>query len=130
MRKKVIVIDDNVEIRVFVETVLEENGYEPLSAVDGEDGIRRIRQETPDMVILDLLMPKQSGVRLYKTLKADDALKNIPVLVLSGLSRRSFLKNLETLTADDSKPIPEPEVYLEKSIDADELAEAVKKIIG
>ena len=62
MSKKVLVVDDDPDVRLFSVTVLEENGYTPLEAEDGESGLKMIKQEKPDLVILDILMPRQSGV--------------------------------------------------------------------
>ena len=70
MGKRVLVVDDDPDVRLFTTTVLEENGYVPLEAENGEDGLRMIRSEQPDLVILDVLMPRQSGIRLYRELKS------------------------------------------------------------
>jgi twitching motility two-component system response regulator PilH len=60
MNKKVLVVDDDPDVRLFSVTVLEENGYTPLEAEDGESGLKMIKEKKPDLVILDVLMPRQS----------------------------------------------------------------------
>jgi two-component system phosphate regulon response regulator PhoB len=130
MGKKVLVVDDDPDVRLFSVTVLEENGYTPLEASNGEEGLKMIRAEKPDLVILDVLMPRQSGIRLYRELKTDKSLKNVQVLILSGIAKKTFLRSQKALTEFGGAVVPEPEIYLEKPVEAEELAEAVKKVIG
>lgn len=130
MGKRVLVVDDDPDVRVFNTTVLEENGYSPEEAVNGEEALLAIRAAPPDLVMLDVLMPRQSGIRLYRTLKTDPALKAVKIILLSGIARASFLKSQQALTEFGGQPVPEPEYYLEKPVDAEVLAAAVKKAIG
>ena len=130
MSKRVLAVDDDPDIIMFVKTVLEEYGYIPLIAMNGETGLSITRGEKPDLIILDVLMPKQSGIRMYRELKGDEALKNIPVIILSGIARRTFLRSQEALTEFGDQPIPEPEVYMEKPVEPAELAEVIAELIG
>ena len=130
MGKKVLCVDDDPDIRLFVVTVLEENGYTPLTATNGEEGLEIIKKERPDLVTLDVLMPRQSGIKMYRELKTDDSLKNIPVIILSGIARRTFLRSQEALTEFGSENVPEPAAYMEKPVEPEELAEMIKKVIG
>ena len=86
MGKKVLVVDDDPDVRLFNITVLEENNFEPLEATNGEEGMTLVQQEQPDLIILDVLMPRESGIKLYRRLKTDDTFKNIPVVILSGIA--------------------------------------------
>jgi CheY-like chemotaxis protein len=74
MSKKVLIVDDDPDVRMFNATVVEESGYTPIEAPNGEEGLTRVKKEKPDLVLLDVLMPKQSGIRLYRELKTDKAL--------------------------------------------------------
>jgi len=130
MAKKVLNVDDDVDTRTFVSTVLEENGYIPILAKDGEEGMRKVREETPDLIILDILMPKESGIRMYHELKTDSSLKDIPIIVLSAISKRTFLRSQVALTEFGDETIPEPQAYLEKPVEPEDLAEILKKILG
>ena len=130
MRKKVLTVDDDPDIRSFVVTVLEENDYIPLEANNGEEALAKIRKEKPNLVILDVLMPRQSGIKMYRELRTDDSLKNIPVIILSGITRRTFLRSQEALTEFGGQNVPEPEVYVEKPVAPEELAEIIKKVIA
>jgi twitching motility two-component system response regulator PilH len=111
-------------------TVLEENGYTPIVATNGEEGKNLARQEKPDLVILDVLMPRESGIRLYRELKTNKSLKHIPVIMLSGIAEKSFLRSQKVLAEFGDKVVPDPEAYLEKPVEAEELAETIKKVLG
>jgi twitching motility two-component system response regulator PilH len=130
MAKKVLVVDDDPDVRLFSVSVLEENGYIPLEATNGDEGLKIIKKEMPDLLILDVLMPRQSGVRLYRELKTSRSLKNIPVVVLSGIAEKSFLRSQKALTEFGGESVPEPEGYLEKPVKAELLADTIKKVIG
>ena len=130
MNKKVLVVDDDPDVRLFSVTVLEENGYTPLEAEDGESGLKMIKEEKPDLVILDILMPRQSGVRLYRELKTAKALKDVKVIILSGIAKKTFLRSQKALTEFGGAEIPEPEIYLEKPVEPEELAEVIKNVLG
>jgi twitching motility two-component system response regulator PilH len=130
MGKKVLCVDDDADIRTFVLTVLEENDYTPVVAKNGEEGIAKVHEDKPDLVILDVLMPKQSGIKMYRELKTNDSFKDIPVIILSGISKRVFLRSQEALTEFGGENVPEPDSYVEKPIEPEELAELVKKFAG
>lgn len=130
MPKKALVVDDNPDVRLFSVAVLKKNGYTPLEAEDGESGLRMIKAEKPDLVILDVLMPRQSGVRLYRELKTAKSLKDIKVIVLGEIAKKAFLRSQKALTEFGDAEVPEPEIYLEKPVEPEELAEAIKKVRG
>ena len=98
MTKKVLVVDDDPDVRLFSVTVLEENGYTPLEAANGEEGLKMIKQEKPELIILDVLMPRQSGIRLYRELKTNKSFKDIPIIILSGIAKKTFLRSQKALT--------------------------------
>ena len=129
MPKKVLVIDDDPDVRLFNTSVVQELGCISLEAANGEEGQRMVAQEVPDLIILDVMMPLQSGIRLYRALKTDAAFTDIPVIILSGISQRSFLKSQDALTTFGGGDIPAPEVYLEKPADAETLSKEIAKLI-
>ena len=130
MSKRVLVVDDDPDVRLFSVTVLEENGYTPLEADNGETGLKMIKEKKPDLVILDVLMPRQSGVRLYRELKTSKSLKDVKVIILSGIAKKTFLRSQKALTEFGGAEVPEPEIYLEKPVEPDELAEVINKMLG
>ncbi len=129
MGRKVLVVDDDPDVRMFSVTVLEENGFDPLEATNGEEGMSLVRQERPDLIILDVLMPRESGVKLYRELKTDPDLKGIPVIIQSGIAEKSFLRSQKALTEFGGAEVPEPEAYLEKPVEAEELAATIRTVL-
>ena len=130
MSKKVLVVDDDPDVRLFNVTVVEENGFTPIEASNGEEGLKLLKEEKPDLVILDVLMPRQSGIRLFRDLKTDKSLKHIPVILLSGIAKKTFLRSQKALTEFGGESVPEPEIYLEKPVEPEELSAAINKFIG
>jgi len=130
MAKKVLNVEDDADIRTFVTTVLEENGYIPIMAIDGAEGMEKVRKERPDLIILDILMPRESGIKMYHELKLDPSLKDIPIVMLSGVSKRTFIRSQAALTEFGDETVPEPQAYLEKPVEPEDLAETLKKILG
>lgn len=129
MAKKVLVVDDDPDVRLFSIAVLEENGYTPIEATNGEEGMQIIRKEQPDLLILDVLMPRESGIRLYRQMKSDAKLSKIPVIILSGITQKSFLRSQKALTEFGGAEVPEPDAYLEKPVEPDELASTIKSVL-
>jgi twitching motility two-component system response regulator PilH len=130
MTKKVLVVDDDPDVRLFNTTVIEECGYSALEAENGEEGLAKVKKDRPDLVLLDVLMPRQSGIRLYRELKTDPALKPIRVVLLSGIAKKTFLRSQKALTEFGGAAVPEPEYYLEKPVEPEELARTLKQILG
>jgi len=127
MAKKVLVVDDELDMRTFVTTLLETSGYKPFAAEDGVRGLEMARKEKPSLIILDVMMPKESGINLYRELKSDPDLKDIPVIMLSALSKKTFFHSQKVLDEFRGEKIPEPAVYIEKPPEPDELLEAIQE---
>jgi two-component system phosphate regulon response regulator PhoB len=130
MAKTILSVDDDPDIVTSVETIIEETGHNAITATNGEEGLAKVRDERPDLVIMDVLMPKQSGIKMYRELKTDEALKHIPVIIHSGIAKRTFLRSQEALTEFGDDPVPEPAAYLEKPVEPEELAAMITKLIG
>jgi two-component system phosphate regulon response regulator PhoB len=126
MSKKVLVVDDELDMRIFMATLLETSGYKPLVAEDGVQGLEIAREKKPALIILDIMMPKESGIALYRDLKNDPALKDIPVIMLSALSKKTFFHSQKVLDEYKGEKIPEPAAYIEKPPEPDELLEAIR----
>ncbi len=130
MSKKVLIVDDEPDMRVFLTTLLETNGFKPLSAEDGRQGMEMARKSKPALIILDVMMPKESGVGMYRELRLDPDLKDIPVIMLSALSRKTFFHSQRVLDEYRGEKIPEPAAYIEKPPEPEELLEAIQKCLG
>lgn len=130
MGKTVLAVDDEAQAREFLSTVLEENGYTPILATNGVEAMAIIRLNKPDLVIMDILMPKQSGIRMYRELKTSEFLKDIPVIICSGIARRTLLRAQAALTESGGESVPDPDAYLEKPVVPERLVATVRKILG
>lgn len=126
MAKKVLVVDDELDMRVFTATLLETNGYKPISAEDGKQGLEVARKTKPALIIMDMMMPKESGIQMYRELKKDPDLSNIPVVVVSALSRKTFFHSQKVMDEYEGGTVREPAAYIEKPPEADELLRAVQ----
>ena len=129
MAKKVLVVDDELDIRTFIITLLETEGFKPISAADGIEGLEIARREKPILIILDVMMPKESGITMYRDLKNDPKLKDIPVIMLSALSRKTFFHSQKVLDEYEGQKIPEPACYIEKPPEPEELLEAIQNCL-
>lgn len=137
--KKILIIDDEPDARAYLKAILEENDYETMTASDGEEGLKIAQETPPHLILLDLMMPKKSGIKFLNEIKQDEQLKGVPIIVASGarqvtgvdmkqyLEEQPFKKRKEEVlgTALDITP----EAYLEKPINPSELLAAVKKFI-
>jgi two-component system phosphate regulon response regulator PhoB len=130
MAQKVLVIDDDPDVRYFSVTSLEEAGLIVLEAGDGAEGRAMAKAEIPDLILLDVMMPRESGIRLYRDLKTDVALRHIPIVILSGIGEKSFLKSQQALVEEGQAPVPAPAAYLEKPVPAETLITVIQRILG
>jgi len=127
--KKVLIVDDDVDIRKVVSKLVEKSGYLSIEAKNGVEGMGKVREDKPDLIILDILMPKESGIRMYRELKTEEALKDIPVIVLSAIPKKSFFRSQKVLDEFADQSVPEPEAYIEKPEEPEELIALMKKIL-
>ena len=124
MAKKILVVDDEPDVVTYLSTVLKDAGYETLEAANGEEALAQVAAGKPDLITLDITMPEMTGVRTYRTLKEDAALKKIPVIIVTGVSHE-FKQFISTRTQ-----VPAPEGYLEKPVKPEELVAEVKRLVG
>jgi twitching motility two-component system response regulator PilH len=130
MGNTVMAVDDEVEAREFVSAVLQEEGYTPILAQNGEEAMELIKKNKPDLVIMDILMPKQSGIKMYRDLKSSESLKDVPVIVYSGIPRRTLFRAQAAMSETSGESVPDPEAYLEKPVTPKRLAETVKRVLS
>jgi CheY-like chemotaxis protein len=93
---KILLVEDSKLIRIATERALTRAGYEACSACDGDEAMVQARQKQPDLILLDMLLPKRSGEEVLRLLKQDPGTRSIPVVVMTGLSQ----KNAERLQRD------------------------------
>jgi CheY-like chemotaxis protein len=142
---KVLIVDDEPENVRYLTFILEENGFRQIrSAGNGEEGWEIIQEFIPNLVVLDLRMPKKSGIHLFNQIKRDWKFKNLRTIILTGESE--YLKHLDTLRSfhegrnpDSGKPADEifdhfvdtrPDAFLEKPIEPEAFMEAVRQVLS
>ncbi|MGD8360733.1 MAG: response regulator [Gemmatimonadota bacterium] len=123
-QKTILVVDDDPDARDFFVTVLEDHGYATVSARDGNEALDRIGDALPDLVTLDITMPEKSGVGVYRKLREDEGLRDIPVIIITGVSD-DFKHFIST-----RRQVPPPEGYLSKPVEPDQLLEKVRELVG
>ena len=127
MQKKILAIDDEADILTFYSEVLEDGNFIPITADTGEEGLKKAREEKPDLVILDVMMPKKSGMMTYKALKRDPDLSSIPVLIITGIRKEVDFKSLFNRSSTGKIP---PEGHLVKPLTADDLINAIQEVLN
>jgi CheY-like chemotaxis protein len=123
MTRKILVVDDEPDVVRYFKTLLEDSGFDVVTAVDGAQAMEKIRAERPDLVTLDITMPNRSGVRVYRDIKENDRLRSIPVVVVTGV-QHEFKEFISTRTQ-----VPAPDAYLEKPVDPAVLLSEVRRLL-
>ncbi len=128
--KKILVVDDESDMRIFVSTVVETLGFEPIVAEDGAEALEKARSLPPLLVILDVMMPKiEDGLRTYREFRTDEGLSRIPVIMLSAIAKKTFFHFIRVLNPRNGRQIPEPDAYMEKPPDAGELSRLIAELL-
>ena len=122
----VVLIDDEEDITTFLGLALEDAGYRVKTINDAREALAILRNEPPDLICLDLLMPRQTGASLYREILQDPDLAGAPVLILSGLNAGDELD--EILQTDPGEAVPAG--YLEKPIAREAFLAAVESLLG
>lgn len=120
--KKIIVVEDETVLQKALSIELLGAGYTVLTAGNGEAGLELARKEKPDLLLLDLVLPNMSGFDVLQAMKADEATKNIPVIILSNLGQDEDRKKGLALGAGD--------YYVKSDTDLSEITKKVEKLIG
>ena len=88
--KKILVVDDEPDVRNFLATCIQDVGFMVDSAVDGQDALEKIEKEMPDLMTLDMVMPRKSGIELIRTLRKNDKWSKLPIIVITAHARNEF----------------------------------------
>jgi CheY-like chemotaxis protein len=127
--KKVLIVDDEMDMRIFLSTLLETSGYKVIIAVNGEEGMEKARKHKPAAIILDVLMPKSGGIQMYRQIRTDESLKTTPVIMISAIAKKTFFHSMNMLNSYRGETLPQPEAYIEKPPESDELLEILARIL-
>ena len=145
--KHVLIVEDNEESQVFLSTILEEHGYGYKVAADGKEAMEAMQDRRPDMVLLDIMMPKKSGINVLRVMKKNPELQAIPVIVITGSSE---VTGVDVKTGEEKPRESEgdvvgqvfgaairekleglrPDGILEKPIDPDVLVEKMQHLLA
>ena len=135
--KLVLVVDDDPEVIDYVSAILDDHQMKAMSAGNGKEAMKRVQETKPDVILLDLMMPKQSGLGFFNELKKNEKYKDIPVIVVSGASKvtgvdmKSYIYDKE-ISERKQKVLgidAKPEAYVEKPVDPEKLIAAIKKFL-
>ena len=116
MAKKILIIDDDPIVARYLDRLFRNNGYETCTATSSMEGLEVVKKERPDLISLDLMMPGEWGPRFYRKLRKDKALRDIPVMVVSGI--------------DGDHAIKDAVAFVKKPFDSEKLVGIVKNTIG
>jgi CheY-like chemotaxis protein len=105
MGNNILVVDDEQDMRDYLKSLLEDHDYSVQTAVNGVDAMELIKRESPALILLDLQMPAETGTGLYRRLREHKELRDIPVVVISGLAGRNVAVSKSVVVLD--KPIDE-----------------------
>ncbi len=121
-KKLILLVEDDEFLAELYATKLTLEGFEVALATDGEKGLKMIKDKIPDLILLDIILPKMDGFEILKNIKADKSLKNLPVILLTNLSQKDEIKKGLDLGAND---------YLIKAhFMPSEVVKKIKKAIG
>ena len=120
MAKKILVVDDEPDILKIVTFRLKKEGYEVLTAVNGQKALDLVNSQRPDLILLDLRLPVVDGYEVCKRVKTDEGLRQIPVILITASSAGKIAEKTKEFRADD---------YLIKPFEPEELLDKVKKFI-
>lgn len=121
-KKRILCIEDEPETTNLVQLILNREGYEVLGADGGEEGLRMVREEKPDLILLDLMMPDMDGWQVYQHLKEDEETRDIPVIVVTAkVQSIDKVLGLQVAKVDD---------YITKPFRPEELSERVKYVLS
>ena len=119
--KKILLVEDEPEFRLALRTRLEANGYDIIEAEDGATGLNTARHQNPNLIILDVMLPKMDGFKVARLLKFDLKYKNIPLMMLTVMSQASDRKMGQAVGAD---------AYLTKPCQPQELLDTISTLVS
>lgn len=122
--KKILIVDDEQDILAYFEAMFQDNGYDTVLAKDGIEGFELAKSEKPDLITLDITMPRRSGLKIYQQYKEHPALKHIPIIIITAVDE--FLE----IFLDELKELVPPEGIFYKPIDPKEIMKMIVNILS
>ena len=128
--RRVLVVDDEPDVQGYLEMLLRDHGYQTLTASDGAAALELVRREKPDLVTLDISMPRSSGTRFYKEVKTDPELAPIPVVIVTAVTGYGGDPYAYEKFLSHRSLVPPPEGFFPKPIDREAFLAAVEKLLS
>lgn len=129
MPKTIIIIDDDADTRTYLSTILLRGGYKVLTAGDGQEGWNLVQEHKPDLVLLDMMMPRKSGLNLLNEIKTNPNFSNIPVIMVSGVGQMTGVDMQRYLADKSTDKKIKPGAFLEKPVKPEKLLKAVAEFL-
>ena len=129
-KKKILVIDDEPHVVTYLETLLQDNGYETIAASNGHEGMEKAKVEKPHLVCLDITMPHASGIQFYRDLKENPELQAIPVVIITAVTGYGGDPDGLKKFLNTRRQVPPPEGYFSKPIDKSEFIAKIKQLLS
>lgn len=126
--KKILIIEDEPDIITYYKAILEDHGHTIFTANNAEEGMNKLNESRPDLILLDLLMPNKTGIKLFSELKKESGpFSDIPIILATGIKdemggdHKKFFEGLR---------VRKPDAYLEKPIEPADLLKTVNEVLG
>ena len=127
---KILIVDDDPDMRIFFSTLLKSGGFKPIVARTGSEGIEKAKKERPVFIIMDVPMPDNGCMQMYRYLKQDNQLKKIPVIMVSSIDKQTFTHYQKTKGIRLGQDIISPEAFLEKPPEAAEVLDLIQATLA
>lgn len=123
---KILLVDDDPDFCEATKTILESKSFEVSIAYDGEEGWEKVKADRPDLIVLDVMMPKKDGYEMCKELKADQKYADIPVLLLTAVAEKVSTTSYTSLMGMET----EADDYIDKPVEPNELVKRIETLLG
>jgi DNA-binding response OmpR family regulator len=123
-QKTILVVEDEPDQIAYLETLFKDQDFAVITAGDGRQGFEKAKSNHPDLITLDISMPEESGVRMFRDLQGDPATSNIPVIIITGITH-DFKRFIET-----RKQVHPPQGYFDKPLDREKLLAKVNELLS
>lgn len=121
MPKKILIVDDEADLVEILKSRFESMGYAVVSACDGQDALKKVRRDKPDLIILDIMMPRMDGHHICRVLKFDAKFRDIPIIMLTARGQEQDKITAQQVGAD---------AYMTKPFDSKALLAKIEELIG
>ena len=130
MPKNIMIVDDEEDIRIYLTAVLEDSGFLTCTVDEGENIFAALERHQPDLVLLDIMMPRRSGISIYRDLRSAPGISDIPVALISGIEKATGMFHDEFRALQDGRAIRPPDGFIEKPIRIQQLVEVIENILA